>query len=87
MIRAGWVLWQSPMGKAHADYGLLVLDQLLLVLMLVELLRVTETMVMPLPENAIVAPLTKSVPVTVMFCAPVPRPFEFGLIEMNSGVN
>jgi uncharacterized membrane protein (DUF373 family) len=39
VIRAGWVLWQSPTGQAHADYGLLVLDQLLLVLMLIELLH------------------------------------------------
>ena len=40
---------------------------------------------MPLPENAIVAPLTKLVPVTVMFCAPVPRPFEFGLSDVIVG--
>jgi uncharacterized membrane protein (DUF373 family) len=38
LIRAASLLWQSPFGRAP-DYGLLVLDQLLLVLMLVELLH------------------------------------------------
>jgi hypothetical protein len=39
VMQAGALLWQSALGKAAADYGLglLVLDQLLLVLMLVEL--------------------------------------------------
>jgi hypothetical protein len=39
---------------------------------LVELFRVTETTVMPFPENVTVAPLTKFVPVIVMFEALVP---------------
>lgn len=39
LIRAGSLLWQNPIGRAPADYGLLVLDQLLLVLMLIELLH------------------------------------------------
>jgi uncharacterized membrane protein (DUF373 family) len=39
VIQAGVLLWQSGMGKGAADYLLLVLDQLLLVLMLVELLH------------------------------------------------
>ena len=39
VVQAGALLWQSPMGRAPATYGLLVLDQLLLVLMLVELLH------------------------------------------------
>jgi uncharacterized membrane protein (DUF373 family) len=39
LVQAGSVLWQSAIGKAPADYGLLVLDQLLLVLMLIELLH------------------------------------------------
>jgi hypothetical protein len=41
VIQAGTLMWQSAMGKAIGDYGVgvLVLDQLLLVLMLVELLH------------------------------------------------
>jgi uncharacterized membrane protein (DUF373 family) len=41
VIQAGALLWRSGMGKALADYsaGVLVLDQLLLVLMLIELLH------------------------------------------------
>lgn len=41
VIQAGMLLWQSAMGNAPVNYGvgLLVLDQLLLVLMLVELLH------------------------------------------------
>jgi hypothetical protein len=52
---------------------------------LVELFRVTDTTVMPFPENATVAPLTKFVPVIVMFEALVPRPFEFGLMDVIVG--
>ncbi len=39
VIQAGALSWQSAIGKAPADYGLLVLDRLLLVLMLIELLH------------------------------------------------
>ena len=41
VIQAGTLLWRSGMGKALADYGfgVLMLDQLLLVLMLIELLH------------------------------------------------
>jgi uncharacterized membrane protein (DUF373 family) len=39
LIRAGAVLWHNPITRAPGEYGLLVLDQLLLVLMLVELLH------------------------------------------------
>jgi uncharacterized membrane protein (DUF373 family) len=39
VIQAVVLLWQSPLGKAPADYSLHVLDQLLLILMLVELLH------------------------------------------------
>lgn len=39
LIQAGTVLWRSSLGKAPADYGLPVLNQLLLVLMLIELLH------------------------------------------------
>ena len=52
---------------------------------LVELFRVTEMMLIPLPENATSTPLTKLVPVTVMFCAPDPRAFEFGLSDVTVG--
>ena len=53
--------------------------------MLVELLRVTELMVMPLPENATPTPVAKLVPLIVMFCGPVPRAFEFGLSDVIVG--
>ena len=41
VIQAGALMWRSEMGKSISDYGVgvLVLDQLLLVLMLVELLH------------------------------------------------
>jgi F0F1-type ATP synthase assembly protein I len=39
VIQAGALLWRSVMGREPAFYGLLVLDQLLLVLMMVELLH------------------------------------------------
>ncbi|MGI8958557.1 MAG: phosphate-starvation-inducible PsiE family protein [Bryobacteraceae bacterium] len=39
VFQAGTLLWRGSMGKGPADYGLLVLDQLLLVLMLIELLH------------------------------------------------
>ena len=41
VLQAGALLWRSGMGKAVSDYGVgvLVLDQLLLVLMLIELLH------------------------------------------------
>jgi uncharacterized membrane protein (DUF373 family) len=39
VIQAGALLWRSAMGREPAFYGLLVLDQLLLVLMMVELLH------------------------------------------------
>jgi hypothetical protein len=41
VIQAGTLMWRSEMGKALTDYGVgvLVLDQLLLVLMLIELLH------------------------------------------------
>ena len=41
VLQAGVLLWRGGMGKALADngFGVLVLDQLLLVLMLVELLH------------------------------------------------
>src|SRR4029079_14846838 len=52
---------------------------------LVELLRVTELMLIPLPEIVSVAPLTKFVPVMVMSWAPVPRAFVFGLIDVIVG--
>jgi hypothetical protein len=53
--------------------------------MLVELLRVTELMVMPLPENATPTPVAKLPPLIVMFCGPVPRAFEFGLSDVIVG--
>jgi uncharacterized membrane protein (DUF373 family) len=39
VIQAGTLMWRSETGKAFADYGVGVLDQLLLVLMLIELLH------------------------------------------------
>lgn len=39
LLRAGSSLWQSSIGKSAAEYGLMVLGQLLLVLMLIELLH------------------------------------------------
>ena len=53
--------------------------------MLVELFRVTELMLMPFPENATPTPVAKLVPLIVMFCSPVPRPFEFGLSDVIVG--
>lgn len=39
VIQAGVLLWGSFMGKASSDFGVQVLDQLLLVLMMIELLH------------------------------------------------
>ncbi len=39
VIQAGVLSWRSAMGHAPADYALLVLDRLLLVLMIIELLH------------------------------------------------
>ena len=39
VIQAGALSWRSAVGEAPADYALLVLDRLLLVLMIIELLH------------------------------------------------
>jgi len=39
VLQAGALLWRAAIGQGVADYGLMILDQLLLVLMLVELLH------------------------------------------------
>ena len=47
--------------------------------------KLVELTVMPVPENAALAPLTKPVPVIVMFWLLAPCPRELGLVELTVG--
>jgi hypothetical protein len=51
----------------------------------VELTKVVELTVMPVPENEAVAPLTKPVPLIVMLWLLAPCPSELGLVEETVG--
>jgi hypothetical protein len=51
----------------------------------VALLNVTELTVMPVPENVTFAPLTKPVPLMVMFWFDAPWPRPLGLVELTVG--
>src|SRR5437764_8659851 len=51
----------------------------------VEVLKVVELTVMPVPENVAVAPFTNPVPAMVMLWLVAPWPRELGLVEVTVG--